>query len=119
MKVPADIFREYDIRGIVDTELTAELARHLGCAVGTFVRRGGGKRVVVGTDCRESGVWLADALIEQQSVLRTPPPAPRKQKRKRLEAVATDHSPADVPEEIQVADKKARIAEEERLPCIH
>ena len=64
MKVPADIFREYDIRGIVDTELTAELARHLGCAVGTFVRRGGGKRVVVGTDCRESGVWLGDALIE-------------------------------------------------------
>jgi phosphomannomutase/phosphoglucomutase len=64
MKVKPDIFREYDIRGIVDTELTAEMARHLGCAVGTVVRRGGGKRVVVGTDCRESGAWLSTALVE-------------------------------------------------------
>ena len=64
MKANPDIFREYDIRGIVEQELTAELARHLGCAVGTVVRRGGGKRVVVGTDCRESGAWLGKALEE-------------------------------------------------------
>ena len=45
MKVSAEIFREYDIRGIVETDLTRDLARHLGAAVGTYVRRGGGKRV--------------------------------------------------------------------------
>jgi phosphomannomutase/phosphoglucomutase len=62
MQVNPDIFREYDIRGIVETELTAEMARHLGCAIGTMVRRGGGKRIVVGVDCRESGAWLGSAL---------------------------------------------------------
>ena len=64
MKVPADIFREYDIRGIVDQDLTRDMARHLGSAVGTYVRKGGGKRVVVGCDCRESGEWLGASLIE-------------------------------------------------------
>ena len=62
MNVKPDIFREYDIRGIVGSELTAEMARHLGCAIGTVVRRGGGKKVVVGADCRESGAWLSQAM---------------------------------------------------------
>ena len=64
MKVAAEIFREYDIRGVVDTDLTSDMARHLGAAVGTYVRRGQGRRVVVGCDCRESGGWLGSALIE-------------------------------------------------------
>lgn len=64
MKVSKEIFREYDIRGIVERDLTKDVARHLGAAVGTYVRKGGGKRVVVGADCRESGQWLSAALIE-------------------------------------------------------
>lgn len=64
MKVTADIFREYDIRGIVDKDLTREMARHLGSAIGTYVRKGGGKRVVVGCDCRASGEWLGASLVE-------------------------------------------------------
>jgi len=64
MNVGGDIFREYDIRGIVETELTVDLARHLGRAVGTYVKRGGGKRVVVGCDCRASGAWLGTAMVE-------------------------------------------------------
>src|SRR5438045_1210573 len=64
MKVGAEIFREYDVRGIVEQDLTAELAQHLGRAVGTYVRRGNGRRVVVGCDCRESGAWLGTALVE-------------------------------------------------------
>ena len=32
MNVPKSIFRQYDVRGIVDTELTPELARALGRA---------------------------------------------------------------------------------------
>ena len=63
MKVSADIFREYDIRGIVDQELTEEMARHLGRAVGTYVRRRGGRRLAVGQDCRASGAALSAALV--------------------------------------------------------
>lgn len=64
MKPDPDIFREYDIRGIVETQLTDDLALHLGKAVGTYVRRGGGKSVVVGCDCRKSGQGLSRALIK-------------------------------------------------------
>src|SRR6478735_7866759 len=64
MKVSTEIFREYDIRGIVERDLTRDLARHLGAAIGTYVRRGGGKRVVVGADCRLSGKWLGDELVQ-------------------------------------------------------
>lgn len=63
MNVASDIFREYDIRGIVDTQLTREMAYHLGSAIGTYVRRGGGKSIAVGADCRKSGQWLSEALI--------------------------------------------------------
>ena len=63
MNVPAEIFREYDIRGLVDTHLTPQFAEHLGKAVGTHVLRGGGKSLVVGRDCRASGSSLAEALM--------------------------------------------------------
>lgn len=64
MKTDGDIFREYDIRGLVDSQLTPELAHHLGRAIGTFVARGGGRRVAVGCDCRESGPKLSRALMD-------------------------------------------------------
>jgi phosphomannomutase / phosphoglucomutase len=55
MKFPSEIFRQYDIRGIVGPDLTPELAYHLGRAVGSWVKRGGGTKVVLGRDCRPSG----------------------------------------------------------------
>ena len=64
MKPSGDIFREYDIRGLVDSQLTPELAHHLGRAIGTLVSRGGGHKVAVGCDCRESGPRRAKALME-------------------------------------------------------
>lgn len=64
MKVPREIFREYDVRGIADRDLSDELAGVLGRAVGTTVRRGGGSRLLVGRDARHSGERLASALIE-------------------------------------------------------
>lgn len=63
MKVTSEIFREYDIRGIVDKQLTREMAKALGQAVGTYIKKGGGKSVAVGADCRKSGLWLKEALI--------------------------------------------------------
>src|SRR2546426_9125609 len=67
MKLPAAIFREYDIRGTVGDQLTPEVARAIGQA---FVTLWGGKtwherpRVAVGRDNRPSGKSLADALID-------------------------------------------------------
>jgi len=57
------IFREYDIRGLVDQDLTVDVVEPLGLALGTVVRRKGGSTVVVGRDCRESSTRFRDALI--------------------------------------------------------
>ncbi len=62
--VPAEIFRAYDIRGIVEQQLDQTLIYHLGLAVGTQSRRLGEQRVVVGADGRLSSPSLSQALIE-------------------------------------------------------
>jgi phosphomannomutase / phosphoglucomutase len=49
-----NIFREYDIRGIVDLQLTDETVRLLALAIGTFFRQNGARRIAVGQDARES-----------------------------------------------------------------
>jgi phosphomannomutase / phosphoglucomutase len=53
------IFREYDVRGLVDRDLTEEAVEAIAKGLGTLVRRAGGRRVVVGRDCRLSGERLA------------------------------------------------------------
>src|ERR687891_1956499 len=58
----AHIFREYDIRGLVDVDLTPEVAELLGRGLGTVVKRNGGRAVVVGRDCRESSTRFREAL---------------------------------------------------------
>ena len=61
MNVPKSIFREYDVRGIVDRELTPELARALGRAYATvgWERMGRAPVLAVGRDNRPSGPPLA------------------------------------------------------------
>jgi phosphomannomutase/phosphoglucomutase len=56
------IIREYDIRGEVRTDLTPEVVEGLGRAVGTYLRRSGGRRAVIGRDCRLSSPDLAERL---------------------------------------------------------
>jgi phosphomannomutase/phosphoglucomutase len=59
------IFREYDIRGIADTELQSADIADLGRALGTLLqRRSGSKRISLGRDCRLSSPRLHDALLE-------------------------------------------------------
>ncbi len=58
------ILREYDIRGQVGINLSADDAYALGCAFGTYVRRNGGSSVAVGYDGRHSSPALAEALIK-------------------------------------------------------
>ncbi len=55
--------REYDIRGIVGTTLGKGDAYAIGRGFGTLVRRGGGTRVAVGRDGRESSPLLEAALV--------------------------------------------------------
>ena len=56
------IFREYDIRGVADRDLTDDLALNLGRAFGTFLSRRGQNRIVVGRDCRLSSPRLHQNL---------------------------------------------------------
>ena len=59
------IFREYDIRGIADSELLSADIEVLGRGLGTYLqRRSGGRQINVGRDCRLSSTRLHDALVE-------------------------------------------------------
>ena len=58
------IFREYDIRGVVGTDLTQESVARIGKGIGTYIRRNGGKILTVGYDMRVSSVPFRDSLIQ-------------------------------------------------------
>lgn len=62
--VDASIFRAYDIRGIVNQTLTADVVRQIGRAIGSEALQRGRQTVVVGRDGRLSGPTLSAALIE-------------------------------------------------------
>ncbi len=57
------LFREYDIRGVVDEELTDESAEQIGRAYSTVARSRGAKTVSVGRDGRLSSPALHARLI--------------------------------------------------------
>lgn len=61
MQVPHSIFREYDVRGVVDSELTPAFAEVLGRGVATIAHQQFGRPVTlaVGRDNRPSGAVLA------------------------------------------------------------
>ncbi len=58
------IFREYDIRGIVETDFTDDVVINLGKAFGTFVKRTGGDFVAVSGDVRETTPHLKQKFSE-------------------------------------------------------
>ncbi|CAN5843723.1 phosphomannomutase/phosphoglucomutase [soil metagenome] len=59
-----NIFREYDIRGIVGQDLTEETVAVLGKAIGTFFNKNGAKRIAIGFDARESSPVFERLLTE-------------------------------------------------------
>jgi phosphomannomutase/phosphoglucomutase len=61
MQVPRQIFREYDIRGVADRDLSDDLAHALGRGLGAVLS--GGRGIVVGRDCRVSSPRLHAALV--------------------------------------------------------
>ncbi|HET9151117.1 MAG TPA: phosphomannomutase/phosphoglucomutase [Gemmatimonadales bacterium] len=64
MKAPREIFRQYDVRGVVDDQLTPEFARALGRAFASAAwdRVGHAPVLTVGRDNRPSGEALATAV---------------------------------------------------------
>ena len=69
MAIASEIFRQYDIRGIVDKDLTSEAARAVGTAYAAYLGEHGprdrvGQAVAVGRDNRPSGPTLRDALVD-------------------------------------------------------
>jgi phosphomannomutase len=60
VNVPKSVFREYDVRGVIETQLTPEFARALGRAFGTmaWTRLGRMPVLAVGRDNRPSGAAL-------------------------------------------------------------
>jgi phosphomannomutase/phosphoglucomutase len=64
MQVPAHIFREYDIRGVADRDLTDATAHAIGRGLGVMLARDGKARIAVGRDCRLSSPRLFAALTK-------------------------------------------------------
>lgn len=64
MKVNPEIFRGYDLRGLVGEDLSPDLAEHIGKAYGTYLIRRGINQAVVGQDCRATSPEYSDRLIK-------------------------------------------------------
>src|ERR1019366_841378 len=60
MNITPSIFKAYDIRGLIDTELTPELAEGVGRALADFLPEAG--PVCVGYDMRTDSAALAAAI---------------------------------------------------------
>ena len=63
MNITRSIFKAYDIRGIVENELTPEVVKLIGLAIGSESIAKGERGIVVGRDGRLTGETLSEALI--------------------------------------------------------
>jgi phosphomannomutase/phosphoglucomutase len=55
MSLPPEIFKAYDIRGIVGRTLTPDIVRSIGRALGSLARERGRNAMVVGRDGASQG----------------------------------------------------------------
>jgi phosphomannomutase len=67
-KIPLNIFKAYDIRGLADGELTPEIAYRIGRAFVAFLKKrgilGDEKKVVVGYDMRKTSPMYQEQVIK-------------------------------------------------------
>ncbi len=63
MDITSSIFKAYDIRGIVEKELTPEVVKLIGLAIGSESIAQGERGIVVGRDGRLTGPTLSESLI--------------------------------------------------------
>jgi phosphomannomutase / phosphoglucomutase len=59
-----EIFREYDIRGDVEKDLTDDVVRNIGRAFAVYMTEGGKKTASIARDCRLSSEHYRDLLVE-------------------------------------------------------
>ncbi len=59
-----DIFKEYDIRGVAESEVTEKISEFVGKAFGTYAQKKGYSKITVGKDNRLSTPKLSKALIK-------------------------------------------------------
>ena len=64
MHLPPDIFKAYDIRGIVGRTLTSDIVRTIGRGLGTLAREAKRAAIAIGRDGRLSGPELTAALSD-------------------------------------------------------
>ncbi len=64
MKINPEIFRQYDIRGIVDEDLTQETVELLGKGIGSYFRKNKSRKVALGRDGRLSSPLFSEALTK-------------------------------------------------------
>lgn len=64
MPLAEEIFKAYDIRGIVNESLTIETVTLIGRALGSIAQEAGIRSMVIGRDGRLSGPKFAEALAE-------------------------------------------------------
>ena len=64
MKINPNVFRGYDLRGLVDEDLTPEIMEHLGKAYGTFMMRRKINKALVGFDSRKTSPQYSESIIK-------------------------------------------------------
>lgn len=65
MEIKKEIFREYDIRGIYESELNCDTAYYIGLAYGTILKNKYNKdKCIVGYDNRLSSIDLSESLVK-------------------------------------------------------
>ena len=64
MHLPEEIFKAYDIRGVVETALTPDVVELIGKAIGSMAVDQGVDAMAVGWDGRLTGPGLATALAK-------------------------------------------------------
>lgn len=59
-----NIFREYDIRGIVGEQIDEKTVRQIGWAIGNYFQKNNAKRIAIGYDARKSSPKFCEILVE-------------------------------------------------------
>jgi len=62
VNIKPEIFRQYDIRGKVDKDLTPDTVELLGKGIGTYFRQNKRRDIALGRDCRLSSPVFSEAL---------------------------------------------------------
>ena len=62
--LPPEIFKAYDVRGIVGKTLTPEIVRTIGRSIASDLIERGGRDICIGRDGRLSGPELSAALAD-------------------------------------------------------